>query len=206
MAATDLLIAEIVLKASVASGGGDATSTANVFHFKRDGTVNPWSAAAICTAFATAIGVPLKAALHQDAGSFLLSMRNVNDAMSAPVEQTMAGAGAIATERMPSYVSVCMHLKTGVRGKNYRGRKHFSPIAEADTTGDILTGAGLTRWEAVRDAILAGFTDADTNVWVPVVVSPSLSTLGTNPTTVIYTAVNSILLNTEVGTMKRRHA
>ncbi len=182
MAVTDLEVCEIVLAGTVDNEGVDHDKgTRNVFQFYRDQTTNPWTGPSIMTAFASSIGAAFKAAVSEDSGGYVLSVRNMNDALNAPVTQAMAGAGAITGERLPSYVSVCIHLLSGLRGKSYRGRKHISPIAEDSTDGDVLSSAAITLFNALGAAIINGFTDSNSNIWKPAIVSFTNSDTTENP-------------------------
>lgn len=199
-------VAEITVKGIAAAGGSNAKPTYNVFHFRRTTTASALSKANIATAWEASIGAAMEGALNIDYSATEITIRMIDDGDDMPSSQVVALAGTAAGERLPIHACVTMHLYTALRGQNYRGRKHFSPASEGDTTDDILVGAGLTAWQALRDAILAGFTDSDGNVWVPVVVSASLSQLSVNPTTVIRNDVTSVVLNKNVGSINRRKA
>lgn len=198
-------IAEILVPArQAAAGSGDAPAI-NVFHFRRTTISNQWDSAAIGARFVATVGAALLAATNIRYTPGSVRVRCINDATDAYVDTTFAGTGAIATDSIPSDDAVCVILQSSMRGKSYQGRKHFSPLNEIDTTGDVLTGAGLARWQAVRDACSAGFTIAATGeVWKPCVLSRKLSQLRTNPTNVITADVVRALLDLNVGTMRRR--
>jgi hypothetical protein len=198
-------IAEILVPARQAAAGSNDAPAINVFHFRRTTISNAWNSAAIGARFVATVGAALLAATNVRYAPGSVRVRCVNDALDPYEDVTFAGTGAIATDSIPSDDAVCVILKSATRGKSYQGRKHFSPLSEIDTTGDVLTGAGLTRWQAVRDACLAGFTIAGTGeVWVPCVLSRKLSQLRTNPTNVVTADIVRTLLDLNVGTMRRR--
>lgn len=199
-------VVELTVKGTIAAGGSDATPVANVFHFRRTALSGAISKTNIKTAFDTAIVALLEAATNADVTFDTIEARYVNDALDPPTAFTIARVGDIVGDRAPSHAAVYMLLRTANKGRSYRGSKHFSPLSESDFGDDVLSGAGVTNWGALKDAILAGFTDSDGNVWIPVVLSRLLSTLGTNPTTVIATDVTAVLLNKTIGGMDRRRA
>jgi hypothetical protein len=200
---------EIIVLGTMATGGSSVTPAINVFNFRRTSNpAAPYAKGQINTAFQAAIMAPLLAASNVRYTPTALTIRCINDALDAPVQFTVAGVGAIATDSLPSDDCITFILKTGLRGGSYRGAKHFAGGSEVDTTNDLLTGAGLARWQAVRTALLAGFTDAGANTFLLEVVSrlPANSQLRANPTTVLSTLVTSITVDANIGTMRRRRS
>lgn len=84
------------------------------------------------------------------------------------------------------------------------GSKHFPAASEVDTTGDVLTGAGLARWQTVQTAVGATLVDALGNSWVPCVFSRKKSQIAVNPTTIYQNDVTQVLLDKTLGQMRRR--
>jgi hypothetical protein len=117
--------------------------------------------------------------------------------------------GAVAGDSMPMHCSVFILLKTGLKGKSYRGSKKFGPLSESDTAAggdDILDAGALTKWGALNTAIVQPFTDGSGVVWTPCIVSRKLSQLKVNPTTVVQNQVTVGLLRKSIGRMKKREA
>lgn len=197
-------VAQLILKATLAAAGGSSKSIALTFTYRRIATTVDPTKAALAAAFLAGPYAAMLAAFNARWTSGSANIRWLNDALDPTVAVSLAGAGAIATDSAPSYCAVYMLMQTGVRGRRYRGSKHFPAVSEADTTGDVLTGAGLTRWQAVQTALLAPLVDATPNTWNPCVVSYSLSQLRTNPTTVASSDVTAIVLDLTLGTMRRR--
>lgn len=195
---------EIVLRGNIAAGGSNSKPSFSVYHYRRTALTAPVVKANVATAFIASVCVPLMAAMNAAYAAQDILIRILDDALDPYNVNAYAGVGAIATDRMPTEMAVKMGLVTGVRSRNYLGSKHYAPLSEADTTADILTGTGLTNWTAVKNALLAGFTDSDGNVWVLEVVSKKLSILATNPTTINAQDVVNVTLNKNVGTMRRR--
>jgi len=201
---TDKWVAQVSMAGTCAAGGGTATPIVNVYHFRRTATTNALSAANVGTAFQTMIGDVVLDGLNADYTQSANVIRFIDDADDLGFTQTQAGAGQVAGDRLQSFVAAVIRLKASIRSRNYMGSKHYAPLSEADIGDDVLSGAAVTRWQAVRDAILAGFTDSDANIWVPCVVSAMLSQLGSNPTTVARSDVVQCILNLTPGTMRRR--
>lgn len=199
-------IVEIVVRGFMAAGGSSITPAINVWHFRRTVLSSTLTKSRINTAFQASIVAAHLAAANVRYTPSALTIRMIEDAVDFPNQFSVAGVGAIPTDSSPSDDAVVLYLQTSLRGRKYRGYKHLAGVNEADTLGDVLTGAGLGRWTAVKTAVAAGFTDADGNVWVPSVVSPSECQLKVNPTTVLANDATAISLDTVVGTMRKRKA
>lgn len=198
---------EIVAKGTLAANGSNSVNIINVFHFRRTSTLDPISKANIESAFQAAVMDKVLLAASEDYGQDGTTLRFIDDALDAAALFSETGVGAIATDRAPGLDCVTMQLVTGIRGRFARGSKHFAGLVEAHTTGDIINGTGATLWNAVRDGIKNGFTDADGNVWVPFVNShqPPAQWL-VNPVVMVANDVTNVILNLTVGTMRRRKA
>jgi len=198
---------EIITHAFAADSGAGVRPILNVYHFKRASLVPTLNKAGIHTAFQAAIGAPLLLALSVAYEQDHTSIRFLEDVTDAATDFADAGVGAIAGQNMPDYVTVSVQLKSGLRGRAARGAKRFAPIGESQSDGDVLAAASVTLFQNLAAAILAGFTDAQTNVWTPVVVSRlPPSQLETNPTTIVTYNVIETEVNEGLGIMRRRKA
>lgn len=197
-------VAEVVMAGVMAAGGSNAKNVQSVFHYRLSVLGAAPTKAALETVFQATICVPFVAAANVRYTQSGNSVRGLNDATDAYQTVSRALTGAIATDSMPSVDSVYMLLRTAKRGASYRGSKHFPGVNEADTTDDILTGAGLARWQTLQAAVPTPLVDALGNTWVLSLVSRTLSQLAVNPTTVVANDVTTVLLNKNVGTMRRR--
>jgi len=204
--AVNQLAFQIVIQGQSAAAGSNAKSSYNVFNYRRASGVPAITKAALNTAFQANVIPAILAAMNARYSPLNLTIRCLNDALDAPQSFAVAGAGAIATDSLPSDAAIYFLFRTSLRGRNYRGSKHFGPASEIDTTGDVLTGAGLARWQTVQTALALNFVDANANTWIPQVVSTTLSNLVTNPTNVVTNDVTQVLLDLNVGTMRRRRA
>ena len=198
---------EIHMKGAVTAAGSSQKLIDNVFVFRRTATVLAVPKAAIETAFNTNVVAPILLALNNRFTQSMNTVRYLNDATDYPLEVSQAGVGAIAGDSMPVSASAFILMRTGLRGKSYRGSNHLGPMSESDTTGataDLFNAAAQARLATVAAAILAGFTDGTGNVWVPSIVSRIQSVLKTNPTTIVANDVISCLPNKRVGWMRHR--
>jgi hypothetical protein len=197
-------IASVNMTGVLAALGSSAKNVASIFHYRLSLIAAPPTKTALETAFQALVGAAFIAAANVRYTQQSTNVRWIDDATDPAQDFAEAGPGAIATDALPSDVSVAMLLRTGLRGRSFRGAKKFPAVNEIDTTGDVLTGAGLARWQALQAAVFSNVTDALGNVWVPSVLSRNLSILDTNPTTVIANDVTQVLLNKNVGTMRKR--
>ena len=201
----NITVAQLLVKGTINALGGNTRPITLSFYYRRIATTIAPTKTALNTIFASDVYAPMLAAFSSRWVSGSNTIRYIQDATDPGVVFSLAGAGAIATDMMPSYVSVFMLLNTGWRGKSWRSGKHFPALPEADTVGDVLSGAGLVRWQAVQTALLAPLTDATNNTWRPCVFSPSApSQIKTNPTTVVTTDVTQVVLNLTPGVMRKR--
>lgn len=201
-------IAEVQMRGLIDGGPGGSIKTNFVFHWRRTATAVDPTKTAIAAAFKTSISAPIAAALNVDWAATTNAVRYVNDALDAPIEFTNTDVGAITGDRLASFAAAYLLMRSAVRGRNYRGSKHLGPFSESDVTHatgcDIFNAGAITRLTTVCAAILAGFTDGTGNVWVPCVLSRSLSQLTLNPTTVITNDAIQVLPNHRVGSETRR--
>lgn len=195
---------EVALNGTIAAAGGTSVPLAMIFMFRRTSFTAPAVKSEIADAFDTAYMATLKAAMNSRANISAIKVRCVNDAEDLAHSKTVNHDGAIATDSLPSDSVAVIQLKSGVRGKWAQGRKYFGPLSEVDTTGDVLTGDGLTRMQAVRDKLDDGFTDASGNAFVPCVLSRKYSQIQSNPTTVVSNDITSCVLNKNISRLRRR--
>lgn len=198
------LCAEIAHMGTVASGGGQTKNFANVYHFRRSAVVGVFDSTAIANEFINVMVPAITDCLNVDYTTTGVSVRCVNDALDPPITVADATPGNVAGERLPDYNSVMILMRTPARGRHYRGRKHYGPISEADSVDDVLTAGAVTLFTTLITTLNAGFTDANGNFWLQVVLSKTLSNMETNPTNIVIQDVTQYLLNKSLGTMRRR--
>lgn len=110
-------------------------------------------------------------------------------------------AGALASNAMPSQVSIAMSLRTGLAGRSFRGRVYHIGLTEAQVAGDFLNAgvaaALLTKYAGL---LATGFTSIGFEL---VVVSRFAN--GVPRAFGVTSAVKSIILVDErVDTQRRR--
>ena len=199
--------AELHMQGNIVAGGSDNRPTDFSFHFFNGGSIGSVTKPALEAKFQTIVAAPIIAALNARWSQTQNTVRWVDDATDAFQIFPEVNVGAITGDSMPPDVAIFQLLKTGLRGKNYRGGKHFGPISESDTTtpnADVLNAGAITRFNAIAAAIASGFTDSLGNVWFTFVLSRTLSQIRTNPTTVIGSTVVSVATNKRLGRLDRR--
>jgi hypothetical protein len=201
--------AEIHVKGSIVAGGSNSKNTDYVFYYRRTSTVPPLSKANLDAAFQAGPVAKILLATNVRWSQLFNEVRFINDPLDAFVPFSHVNLGNIATDGMEGQCTVYMMLRTGLRGKSYRGAKHFTGLNESDTTqpnDDVLNAGSIALWGAVITAWMTPLVDASGNTWVPTVVSRVLSNLTVSPAVVVSNDVTGIFLNKRIGRMKRREA
>ncbi len=197
----------VVILGTSSTGGAGAKNVYNTFTYARQSSVPAFTKLSFFTAFGLNVIVPLAAAMNVRWSANNVNIRILNDFTDPEVSFASAAVGARVLDSLPLNSAVTVQKKTSLRGKSYRGNVHFSPASEEDTTQDILTGAGLARWQAVRDAVGASFVDTNGNTWFPTVYSRLLSTPNAMPVAIIEAnQVTQVILDLNLGTMRRRRS
>lgn len=201
-------VAEVIMNGTVAAGGSTNRIANWPFHYRRTTVVNAPLKTALETAFNAAITAPILAALQADYVQTSVSVRWVDDATDPPLYVSRSGVGAIATDRMPTDQAVFILATTALKGRKYRGGKHFFPVAEAHTTlgaSDILNAAGLALYNAIAAALNTPLVDSNSNTWVYQVLTrrPPAQYL-INPTTVVSNDVIQTRTRKTLGSMVKR--
>lgn len=191
---------------SLAAAGSNVKASGNTLYYRLSTQVVAPTKTALNTVFAANVIVALLAACNVRWTPVSNNIRNIADASDAELPFVLAGAGAIATDSSPSDDAVVVCLLSGARGKQGKAYKHFGGLNEIDTTGDVLTGAGLARWQAVRDAVKLVLTDALGNIWTPFIRCNLQAEYVTPPIIVRGYDANGGYLATIPGTMAKRKA
>jgi hypothetical protein len=138
-----------------------------------------------------------------DISLYEIDVRLVDDATEQYTAVPMGPtAGGIALPRLPGDLSVVLPFRCVTRGKSFRGRKHMRGVPTASVTKDELTAGATTAWQAVAAKFLMPLVSV-TGTYLPIVLSRTLSQLKTNPTTIIGSDVNAVLVNKTIGTFRR---
>lgn len=198
------LVANLILKGTLSGAGTLTKIISTTFNYRQSTALPAPSKLALSNAFLAGPYAALLAAFNINWSLGSTNIRFFDDVTDPSLATTLAGVGAIATDRLPSYNSVFMFLKTAFRGKRNKGSKHFPACNEVDTTQDVLVGAGLARWQTVQTAILAPLVAADGATWNPCIVSYKSSQLKTSPERVICNDIAQVVLNLDLGVMRKR--
>jgi hypothetical protein len=189
-----------------AEGSSDHPFTFS-FYFQRANLALGISKAQIEAIFQTNIALPIMAALNVDAIQTFNTVRFPDDALDPPLQVTRTTPGLITGDALPKANTAYLLLRTTNRGRSYRGSKHLFPLSESDTTAgsaDLLNTAAKARFTTIATAINAVMTDAGGNVWTSVILSRKNSQLTINPTAIVATPVNAVLVNSRIGRMSKR--
>jgi len=195
---------EIVAIAHCLTTGGQLKAVVNSYHYSA--TVAPGAPPPkgnIFTAWNSSIFAGIASKLSVDYVAVQTTIRFIDDASDAPTNCGPQNNGAAAVGHLDLATAVVFYLKTNLRGKEYRGFKHYGPITPLDGSGDELSVAGYANWNPLTSNHTNSFSNGGWT-WVPVILSRKLSTLITNPTTVVATPITSARCNKTLGTMRHR--
>lgn len=201
------LFAELVLQEYVVDANGNSSNFVNVFHFQNAVPGVVTTETSLMTSIRTVLNTVLPPALSVASLGKTAKLRFMDSPLSGYIPGTTYAAGTVTGDRLPSFNSAVNRLVTGVRGRSYRGSKHWGPIAESSTTLDELNAGALTLFAAVAAGLTnggAGFATTGGGLWKLVVLSTLLSDLVANPCVFTGAVVTSVTTNKEVGTMRRR--
>lgn len=197
-------VVEIVVQGAVPETIGTSKNVFNVFHYTQNPTVaGPASPVAVANAFLSTVWGTIATALSVNWVGVACLARYLDSTLNLFQPAGVPGSGAAALPRLPNDTAVVTPLSCNVRGRNFRGSKHFSPIATAQVTSDELNGAGLALWNPVLPLLLGQIT-AGGQTFSPCVVSRSLSQLRQDPVTIVGAIITLVRLNKTIGTMRRR--
>lgn len=202
-------VMQVEAKGVRSSQGSSSVKLNFVFHYRRTTVGSGLTKAALETVFQSAIMGPILAALNNTYTQTNTDIRQVNNVLDGVQTFPEVGVGAVTGDSMPSTESAYILMRSGNRGGNFRGSKHFGPLSESDTTAatsDILNAAAITRFAAIVTAISTPLTDALGNVWQNTILSRTYpaTQLRYNPTNFWVGDVVEVILNKRIGTMRRR--
>lgn len=201
------LFAEYVLQEYVADANGNSSNFVNVLHYQNSVPGVVTTETVLMTAIRTVLNAVLPSALSVTSLGKTSKLRFMDSPVSGYVAGTTYTAGNVTGDRLPTFNAAVNRLTTGVRGRNYRGSKHWGPLAESQTTLDELNSGALAFYAAVAGALWnggAGFATSGGGLWKLVVLSSVLSDFTASPAVFTGAVVTGVTTNKEVGTMRRR--
>jgi len=159
-------ILQVVIEAHMDPGDETATSPiVNVYHYKRTSGLMPASKTVFRTKFLTEVLDPLKACLSVNYITDRIRIRWLDDAADPYTDAALSKDGTVTGDSLPAYVCALVDLKTGIRGRNKRARKFFSPLAESHCEKNSLNATATALWETAIEAMIGPFEDADGEEW-----------------------------------------
>lgn len=200
------MFARVTLKGHTVETDGTSRPTWNVFDFRRRGTGGMPNDSALMVEYLAQIVAACSAAFSDKYIADTIEQKFLDDPAFLPVSLPNDIVGAVTGDRMPSGNGcVTFRLKCNAAGRAFRGSKHFSPVAESQTTLDVLNAGAITLWNAVGAALLASpIDDLTGNDWDLIVLSADQSDLTVSPAIFTGAYVVTDPLNLRIGTMRRR--
>lgn len=204
MAGPHQVVRIVVRGTALATGELRTKNVVNVYDFYRTSLGPATNKTNIKAGFKTTILTPLGNALSVSYVKNTIDLRFIDDFLDPFVSFVDGVNGAVTGDSLPSRECALMQMKTGVRGKHYRGFKFFGPLAESRTTLDYINSTSITEFGTFQTAYLAGFTDSDGNTWLPYLVAAKLSNLKVDPPVIVGTPITSVTVNVAITELKRR--
>jgi hypothetical protein len=198
-------VVELSVQGHSIEANGQSKPIWNIFHWGNTSGFQGESALGMGNAFVAQIWPTIAAALSVGYVADQVLARFLDFATEQYAVCTKHTNGVVIGDRLPSHSAVTVRYKTAQRGKNYRGSKHFAPVAEGDTLTDEIDPAQQAKWNTLTTAISSAFVVTGTGgVWSPAVVSRNLSQLKTDPVSIVGAYVTQGILNLTIGTMRHR--
>lgn len=197
-------VLEAKVYAQIAESPAVEKRVVNVFHYAQ-AAPNPTlpDPSAFLTAFIQNVCQGFIALLHADYTTVEFGARWIDQTTNPEIITVLAIAGGKSGARLPAYVSTTIQLKTLLRGRSWKGSKHFSPLTEADVSKDDLVPAAAAAWKTVAASIVAPMTLSGQTL-VPCILSRKNSQLVVDPVTIQAAGISTYLLNSTVGTLRKR--
>lgn len=197
-------VVEISVQGAVTETGGTSKNIFNIFHYYQNpNQPSPPSAATVANAFIAGPWAGVLALLSIGYVGVQTVARYLDSSLNQYVTANAPGTGALALPRQPAQQAVVALFRTAIRGKSFRGSKHFGPLATAAVTGDEIAAASVAAWQAAMTALCNNIT-AGGQTYTPCVVSKTLSQLRVDPVTIYGAAKLTALTNKTIGTMRHR--
>jgi len=197
-------IVEITMRGSVPKSNGSEEIVSNVFHYSCEAGAGTLVPANVIAIFDTTVCAFIGPLLSVEYTALATTFRNLMSPLNPVVEGALGTDGAVTGDRLPLNTAATVRLRCADRGKRFRGSKHFAPISEDDTLLDELKAATLATWTTQCAQFIASLTDANGNLWVPIVLSRTYSNLTALTPSFVYSRITSATINKIIGTMRRR--
>jgi len=202
--------AEVQLSGTISAAGDMVRHTLAIFRYRRGNGALPIAKPVIAAAVAAKLKGPWLALLNEDYTLDSVDVRIMEDPSDDWYKGTGAGftgPGLIAGDRLPPQDVAFLLLKTGFRGKHYRGAKFISPMSESDTTdatADLWNAACLARLATLAAAIDDSVVDADGNTWSPIVAQVSLIDDSVIPWIIPFAVITEVRIKQSISHLTTR--
>lgn len=197
-------VVQMVIQGTVAETGGTSKNVWNVFTYVQNPNVpSPPTAVAVLNQFLASVWAQIAPLLSVRWVGVSSLARYMDVTTNAFLPGNVPASGAKILPSLSSQQAVVTPFRTALRSKNYKGSKHFGPIDSASVTGDELTAAAVTAWQAILPT-LSGLITVTGQTYSPCIVSRSLSQLAKDPVNIQAAVITTALLNKTIGTMRRR--
>jgi hypothetical protein len=193
---------EIIIKGNTTTTSGGSKHIFNVFHYRlMTGTMDTMGQ--LLGDFDSKVFSFVRALLAASYTTTSLNARLMDDVTNLAFTNTLSVVGGKPLPRLPAFTCVVMPYFCAQRGREFRGRKFFGPIVEADATADELTPAAKTAWDGVIPK-LAQVLSSVNGTYQQFVLSRKLSQLVKNPPTIVGSDVVWARTNLALGSLDRR--
>lgn len=196
-------------KIDVTQDNGNVKQFVNVLHFRRITGSTPPNMTTLVTSLDTNGLAMVLVNVNVNALWNSSSLRPLDDPLNPGIVYAVntGNPGGQTGDRYDSFSAAKLSLNTGIRGKSFRGSKHFGPLSESDAAGDDLNAGAITNWTNTAVAIFGSpfiLSDGTGNTFQCCVLSTLLSKL--TPPSIQFTGADvlSATLNHTIGTMRRR--
>lgn len=178
----------------------------NVFHYHKFGGITTPNLGALADSMSGGLMAFFNGVFNVRMTDLLFSIRPLDDPTVPEQTQSVgAGAGTITGDPLSAALAAVITLGTGVRGRNFRGRKHIGGLSESFSTGgDELNSTGLTALGALATNLAVSIDDGGGNQYQLCVLSSTLSQVNGTPPVFTGADVTTVTLNHILGTMRRR--
>lgn len=193
---------EIVQTGHVTETHGDIP-VANVFHYQCFAPVVTMTEQDVADAFYALVNAAWALALPGEYLTDDLTCRVLDDSDNRPGSATTPLAnGGVTGGAFPSHLAVHVKFLGTKRKRSSVGGKFIGPVALAHVTSSQqhLNATGIGVYQDLVDQLNLTFTDSNSNVWTPCVLSRQNSQL-VNPTTIV---MDSLLAPTDGAILKTR--
>jgi hypothetical protein len=199
-------ILEIQLRTTVEYEDGVFRDFINVFHYHKLASAGTLNLAQFLTNWITNVGDGIVPLMNVRITLGKAACRPLDDPFNLGVEQGLGSpAGLVTGDPLSAALALVMKMETGVRGRNFRGSKHFGGLSESDSDGGDEWKAGtLTNWSSPASTMGTTITDSGGYSYVPCVLSPTLSGIFQTPPFFTGADVTLCSVNPVIGTMRRR--